>query len=249
MTDPNPGASAATAVPAAPVVPLPAAITGPRLIALLDPPPTGDEADAASGARKRLQLLVTVLEVMVQEGVRTFALDLADAGALSQLRELFVDRASFGLAGVRTAVELDTALLAEPAFVLADTDDAEVVQRGWAAGVCTLPAGLTPNELRRLAALGAAAVQVLPADLLGGNYPSVLQGMRLGPDGEPLTVIARGGLGAWSAGRWFEAGAAAVVADTGLVGDAMTGGPLSFLRDRCHSYLDVVPTPADDQAN
>ena len=48
-----------------------------------------------------------------------------------------------------------------------------------------------------------------------------------------------GGLGAYAAGEWNKAGAPAVCVDSALLGDAVTGGSLSLLRDRCGSFRSV----------
>lgn len=218
-------------------LPLPECITGPRMIVLVDRRTDGDTDDTA-----RFATLVPVLEVMVQEGLVTFSVSLADLGLLPQLGEFFTDRARFGVHDVLTTQDATRAAAAGAAFILTNSDDADLVRVGAEAGVVTLPAGLTPNELHRAWGTGAAAVQVLPADMLGSSYPEALKALLPG-----IAFIPRGNLGGWSMGRWFEAGAAACVADSPLLGDALTGGNLSHLRDRCRTYLDVVPKPAAQQ--
>lgn len=212
-------------------LPLPECITGPRMIVLLDRRGQEQTDDDA-----RFAQVVPVLEVMVQEGLRTFALAPADLGLLPRLREIFTERASFGAYDVITPDDAVIALAGGPEFILASGDDAQVVRLGAEAGVATLSAALTPNEIRHGWGLGAAAVQVLPADLLGSSYPEALKNLAPG-----IALVPRGNLGGWSMGRWFEAGAVACVADSPLLGDALNGGNLSHLRDRCRTYLDVVP--------
>lgn len=212
-------------------LPLPECISGPRMIVQIDRRSADDADDAA-----RFAGLVPVLEVMVQEGLSTFSVSLTDLALLGQLREIFTDRASFGAHDVVTVEDAARAIEVGPEFILASSDDADVVGLGAEAGVATLPAGLTPNELRRAWGAQAPAVQVLPADMFGSSYPEALKALIPG-----IPFIPRGNLGGWSMGRWFEAGAIACVADSPLVGDALTGGNLSHLRDRCRTYLDVVP--------
>ncbi|MGA4670252.1 bifunctional 4-hydroxy-2-oxoglutarate aldolase/2-dehydro-3-deoxy-phosphogluconate aldolase [Propionibacteriaceae bacterium Y1923] len=214
-------------------LPLPECITGPRMIVLLDRRNDDDGDDDA-----RFAQLVPVLEVMVQEGLTTFALEPADLVLLGQLREIFTERAHFGAYDVLSADGAHSALAHGPEFILANGDDAEVVRVGTEAGVATLSAALTPNEVRHGWDLGSSAVQVLPADLLGSSYPEALKKLVPG-----ISFIPRGNLGGWSMGRWFEAGAIACVADSPLLGDALNHGNLSHLRDRCRTYLDVVPKP------
>ena len=212
-------------------LPLPECITGPRMLVLVDRRKAEDTDDDA-----RLGQVVPVLEVLVQEGLRTFSLSLSDLSVMAGLREIFTERASFGVHDVITPGDARTAVSAGSDFILASNDDPELVRLGTEAGIATLPAGLTPNELRHGWSTGAAAVQVMPADLLGSSYPEALAALLPG-----VQIIPRGNLGGWSMGRWFEAGAIACVADSPLMGDALSGGNLSHLRDRCRTYLDVIP--------
>lgn len=230
---------------------LPECITGPRLIALLDPRPTGTiDGVEPPNDDARLGTLVTIIEIMTQEGMRTFSLAVGPEGAgaddlalLGELREIFTERASFGLHGYSSVNQLDRVLSAAPEFVLASHDDHDLVRAAQGGGALVIPAGLTPNEIRGAWSLDVAAVQVMPADLMASSYPATLQ--ELLPE---VPLIARGGLGAWSVGRWFEGQAVACCTDTTLIGDAMApGANLGQFRDRCRSYLDVVPA-ADDQA-
>ncbi|MGA4507759.1 bifunctional 4-hydroxy-2-oxoglutarate aldolase/2-dehydro-3-deoxy-phosphogluconate aldolase [Propionibacteriaceae bacterium G1746] len=216
-------------------LPLPECITASRMIVLVDRRFDPEQNDA-----DWLATVVPVLEVMVQEGMTVFSLPLADIALLAELREMFIERAWFGVHDVLTLDDTEQALAHAPEFLLAGGDDHAVVERAAVRGVVAVPAALTPNELRAAWQSGAAAVQVLPADLLGSNYPEALA--RLLPG---VGLIARGNLGGWSMGRWFEHGAVACVADSPLTGDAFNGGNLSHLRDRCRTYRDVVPAAPD----
>ena len=51
--------------------------------------------------------------------------------------------------------------------------------------------------------------------------------------------MPRGDVGAFSAGEWLKAGAPAVCIDSTLLGDALTGGDLGQLRDRCTSFKTI----------
>ena len=210
---------------------LPDCITENRIIVVLDRRQPDVDRDA------RIGQLAPALEVMVQEGQSVFSLGQDDLDVFAEMREIFDERASFGVHGVDSPDEMARTLEQQPQFILTDTDETELIRQGLDAGVATLPAALTPNEIRRADRAGAPAVQVFPADLFGSTYPEQLQQMM-----PHISVIPRGGLGAWAMGRWFEAGAVACVADNALVGDSLNGGNLSHLRDRMRSYLDSIPT-------
>lgn len=180
--------------------------------------------------------LIVVLEVLVQEGYKVFSLHQDNLEVVAELRELFDHRADFGVHGVRDLEGLEKALGLGSLFILTDFADADLVNRANDAGLPIAAAALTPNEVAHAAKLGAAAVQVFPADLLGGGYPEALR--KIVGD---VSIIARGGLGGWSAGRWFDAGAVACCLDETMLGDAFkANGNLAQLRDRAQSYLTVL---------
>ncbi|MCT1458296.1 aldolase [Aestuariimicrobium sp. p3-SID1156] len=211
---------------------LPECIQQSRLIVLLDRR-RSEDADRDA----RLGVLVPVLEVMVQEGLRTFGLDSGDLDVFAEVREIFDERADFGLYNVDDHDRMARMVEQRPAFILLNNDDPDLVWHGQGQGIATLPAALTPNEIGRAAKLGAPAVQVMPADLFGSSFPDQLNQVLPG-----VVTIPRGGLGGWAIGRWFEAGAQACIADTNLIGDSLNGGNLSHLRDRARSFRDVIPS-------
>ncbi|WP_203568096.1 beta/alpha barrel domain-containing protein [Aestuariimicrobium ganziense] len=217
-----------TAEPTSPPA-LPEVLTRSRLFAVL--PPLNEVGDA--------ERLLVVLEVMAQEGIEVISLPFGSRSRLNELREMFSHRLWFGMHGVGTRAALDDALAMEPEFVLLEVDDPELVQVGLESGVCVLPAALTPNEVRRAASRGAAAVQVVPGDLLGGTYPASLAAMVPG-----VALVPRGGLGGWSAGRWYEAGAVACGLDDGLFSDVFPDGNLAHLRERCRTFLKAAEPKA-----
>lgn len=215
---------------------LPECIHEARLVVLLDPPLADEHTGKVPDANARFGQLVPALEVMVQEGLGVFSLSPQDLDHLDQLREIFDERASFGAHDVADHDVMARVVQARVPFVLISSDDADLVRHGCDQGVPVLPAALTPNEVRRAAGLGAPGVQVMPADLFGSSYPEQLRQLVPG-----VEVLPRGGLGGWAMGRWFDAGVRACIADTNLLGDALSGGNLSHLRDRSRTFLDVVP--------
>lgn len=206
---------------------LPTCLSEPRLVAALPARPLDSAAFLRLGA---------VLEILAQRGFRTVSLHHSNASWLDELVPVFGARLAFGLHGSHTTDDLQ--LDRSPAFVLANNADASLVEAGRERGIAVLPAALTPNELLAAAELGAPAVQVLPADVMGGAYGESL--VNVLPAN--VALIPRGGLGAWALGRWFKAGAPCCVADDTLFSDAFDeGGNLGQLRDRCGSFLDQVP--------
>jgi 2-dehydro-3-deoxyphosphogluconate aldolase / (4S)-4-hydroxy-2-oxoglutarate aldolase len=83
------------------------------------------------------------------------------------------------------------------------------------AGVPILLGALSPTEIMRAVDLGAAAVKVFPASLVGPGY---LRDLR-GPFPE-VPFVPSGGLDAGNAGEWIAAGALAATAGSSVVSAA-----------------------------
>ncbi len=180
--------------------------------------------------------LLAPVEVMVQERVRAFSFGMKQIDALRETREIFGLRADFGVHGLQTLEDARLAIDAGAAFALPHRPDDQMIAELLEAGISTMPPALTPNEVHLAWASGATAVQVTPAEVMGGNYPATLQS--LAPD---VSVVPRGGLGGYSVRRWLSAGrAAAVCLDDALVGSATTGGSMADLRERCQTFADIV---------
>lgn len=84
------------------------------------------------------------------------------------------------------------------------------------AGIPILLGALTPSEVMRALALGAAAVKIFPAGLVGPAYLTDLRGPFPG-----VPVVPSGGLDAGNAADWMRAGALAVTAGSSVVGAAL----------------------------
>jgi 2-dehydro-3-deoxyphosphogluconate aldolase / (4S)-4-hydroxy-2-oxoglutarate aldolase len=120
-------------------------------------------------------------------------------------------------------------------FVVTPITDVRVISMAVDAGVPIYPGGLTPTELWRGWAAGATAVKVFPASVVGPEYISALRGPF--PD---IAVVPSGGIGAAEAGEWILAGASAVSMGGPLIGDALRGGSLTELAQRCRDLTAVV---------
>lgn len=177
---------------------------------------------------------VGAVEVLVQEGFSRFALPVG-AEAFGDVVAIFGARAGFGATRVSTVDEVVTAAELGASFLFADVPDAALAE---AAGERSLPcylSAMTPREVREVLGVDDAAGALLyPADVVGHAM-----GARLAELGLVDRVVPMGGIGAYAAGEWMKAGAPAVCVDTTLLGDALAGGSLTQLRDRCASFIAV----------
>ena len=97
------------------------------------------------------------------------------------------------------------------------------------------PGGLTPTELHAGWKLGATAVKVFPASVVGAGYVGQLRGPF--PD---IQVIPSGGVDIEDVPDWIRAGALAVSLGGPLLGDAFKGGDLRELTARARRVRELV---------
>lgn len=179
--------------------------------------------------------LVAAVEVMVQEGIQTVSLPAGQLEQVATLRGVFGPRACVGVHDVGDDATLAEALEAGAEMISLCGPDAALVELTHRAERPVLVAALTPTEVQTAWRLGVSGVVVVPAEVMGSGYPEALMPLVAG-----AVTCARGGLGAYSARRWAEAGAAALWLDEALIGDAFTGGSLSGLRERCQTFRTAV---------
>lgn len=177
--------------------------------------------------------LVGAVEVLVQEGFRNFALAVAGE-ALAETIAIFSARARFGAHGVHTAADVARLVEAGGEFALLDLPDGEAVAAAREAGLPVHAQAMTPTEVRQVLDIGADGAVLFPADVVGHAMAVHLQTLSLADK-----VVPRGGVGAFAAGEWLKAGSPAVCIDETLLGDALRGGDLGALRDRCSSFIQV----------
>ncbi len=178
--------------------------------------------------------VVGAVEVLIQEGFSRFALP-ASGEAFADAVAIFGARATLGALRVSTIVGVESAAAAGAGFVLADVASGELAESAARAGLaCYLPA-MTPTEIRAvLDHPHVAGALLYPADVVGHAMAH-----RLAELGLADRVVPLGGVGAYAAGEWSKAGSPAVCVDQALLGDALAGGSLALLRDRCGSFRAV----------
>lgn len=175
--------------------------------------------------------LIPTIEILVQEGLVNFAIH-SENPDTETLIGIYGSRARLGVHRVATADEAASAIALGATFVLPDLWDDDLTEA--CAPVATYPPAMTPTEIRRVLALPVAGAQVTPGDVLGPSFAELM-----GQLGMAERCLPRHSLGAFVMGKWFDAGARAVVAESQLVGDALKGGDLGSLRDRCRAFVEV----------
>jgi 2-dehydro-3-deoxyphosphogluconate aldolase/(4S)-4-hydroxy-2-oxoglutarate aldolase len=190
----------------------------------------------------QVSALAPVCDVLVEEGILSLELTLTTPGLLDALEDL-VDRygnsADVGVGTVVTESEAQRTMDCGAQYLVTPTMNLPVVDLAVRRKIAVFPGGLTPTELAAGWRAGATAVKIFPAETVGAGYLKHLRGPF--PD---LEAIPSGGVDLDATREWLAAGAAAVSIGGPLLGDALEGGELSALRDRCRAVRAVVAATA-----
>jgi 2-dehydro-3-deoxyphosphogluconate aldolase/(4S)-4-hydroxy-2-oxoglutarate aldolase len=182
---------------------------------------------AATGDR-----FLDAARVLYDAGLRSIEVTLTSARALdafAALRAELPGDALLGVGSVRSPADVDAAVEAGAAYLVAPLFRADLVVRAVVRDVPVVPGALTPSEVAAAWAAGAAAVKVFPVSAVGG--PAYLKAV-LAPLPE-VPLVPTGGVGIDDIAAYLAAGAVAVGIGSPLLGDAgEAGGDLDGLRDR-----------------
>ena len=177
-----------------------------------------------------------VVDVLLENGIRSLELTLTTTGALDVVERLALrlpDGTDLGVGTVLTADEVDRAVDASARCRLASlaaaaTGDIEAAAR---RGIAKDPGAFTPTEIHAAWNAGASAVKLFPAGALDPGYPRAVRAPL--PD---VPLVPTGGVDVEAVGAWLDAGAVAVGVGSPLIGDALTpDGDLDALAERARS--------------
>jgi 2-dehydro-3-deoxyphosphogluconate aldolase/(4S)-4-hydroxy-2-oxoglutarate aldolase len=185
-----------------------------------------------------VSILPRVCDVLVEEGILSLELTLTTPGLLDALPEFIYRYADTADVGVGTVLEVSDAHRAMDSgaqYLVTPTMNLAVVRLAVERQVPVFPGGISPTELAAGWDAGATAVKIFPAQTVGAGYLKHLRGPF--PD---LEAIPSGGVDLEATREWLSVGAAAVSIGGPLLGDALRGGNLAALRDRCRAVRAVV---------
>jgi 2-dehydro-3-deoxyphosphogluconate aldolase/(4S)-4-hydroxy-2-oxoglutarate aldolase len=161
------------------------------------------------------------IAMLADAGVGVVEITLDSEGALGAIERTRSRGDVTVLAGtVRTAAEVDAAVAAGAEAVVGPGMVRDVLERAAELGVPAIPGALTPTEIERAWAAGAALVKLFPGGLGGPRYVRDV----LAPLAD-VPLIVTGGVDAQNAEAFLDAGAVAVGVGSAL-GDADQVGAL-----------------------
>ena len=180
-----------------------------------------------------------VVDVLLENGIRSLELTLTTAGALDVVKRLAAtvpDGTDIGMGTVLTADDVDRAVDAGARFVVSPSVVPAVIEAAARHGIASYPGALTPTEIHDAWTAGASAVKLFPAGTLG---PSYLKAVRAPlPD---IPLVPTGGVAIEEIGAWLRAGAVAVGLGSPLIGDALApDGDLGALAERARAARAAV---------
>jgi 2-dehydro-3-deoxyphosphogluconate aldolase/(4S)-4-hydroxy-2-oxoglutarate aldolase len=180
-----------------------------------------------------------VVDVLLENGIRSLELTLTTEGALDVVARLVArvpEGTDVGVGTVLSADAVDRAADAGARFVVSPSVDVAVIEAAARHGIASYPGALTPTEISTAWSAGATAVKLFPAGALGPSYLTAVRAPL--PD---VPLIPTGGIALEEAGTWLAAGAVAVGVGSPLIGDALaTGGDLDALAQRAQAVCAAV---------
>jgi 2-dehydro-3-deoxyphosphogluconate aldolase/(4S)-4-hydroxy-2-oxoglutarate aldolase len=179
-----------------------------------------------------------VIDVLVENGVHSVELTLSTPNTFEHLPALVARGGAdveIGLGTITTVGQAQRAIDAGATYLVTPITRLDIVELAVRNGIPVFPGGLTPTELYSAWEVGATAVKIFPAETVGPQYGSHLRG----PFPE-LQFVPSGGITLADIPLWLHAGATAVSLGGPLIGDALKGGSLAALADRCTAAVEVA---------
>jgi len=140
-----------------------------------------------------------------------------------------------GISDVVTQEQVSIALAADASFVLSPICDRDLVQKCRDRGLVMIAGAATPGEVVVAARRFPHLIAVFPAGALGGPRYLKLLAKQL-PE---IPLVASGGVDVDSAPDYLQAGAVAIIVDTGLFPEHPDPETVKIVATRAAALLEV----------
>lgn len=157
-------------------------------------------------------------------------------------RELEGTDAVIGAGTVMDAATARNVIEAGAEFVLSPNVPPEVIRACNRYGVVSIPGVMTPTEAEHALTAGADILKMFPATTVGPEHIGALQG----PLGD-IPIMPTGGITPENVAAYFDHGALAVGAGSGLVNhDAIEDGDIDRVQQQAAEFVDAVERARDN---
>jgi len=184
------------------------------------------------------ELGVRTAEVLYAAGVRVIEVTLDSPGALDTIGMMarsLKGRALFGAGTVLDGAAATAAIMAGAQFLFAPNLRRDVIEAGLRYGRAPIPGVFTPTEMARAVELGAPAVKLFPANVLGPEFVRQVRAPL-----PHIPIIPTGGVGEGNVAEYIKAGAIAVGVGASLIGDHPRKGEWDLLARKSASLVEKI---------
>lgn len=177
-------------------------------------------------------------EALFEGGVTVLEVTVDTPGAFESIEALVDSMKGKALIGAGTVLDpaiAAAAIRAGAAFLFAPNLNEDVIKTANRHGRMAIPGVMTPTEMVHAVEAGAQAVKLFPANVLGPGYVKQVRAPL-----PHIPVIPTGGIGPDNAGEYIKAGAIAVGAGGGLLGDDVAAGRFDRITARARELVAAV---------
>lgn len=182
--------------------------------------------------------IVQIAKALVEGGVKVIEVTADTPGVMEMIGRL-KEEVEDAVVGVGTVLDAETArlaILSGAEFIVCPTLSADVIAVGTRYDKLVLPGTFTPTEMLHAYELGAPAVKVFPASILGADFIKHVRGPL-----PQIPMVPTGGIDLNNAGSFIAAGAVAVGLGSSLVKKyEVEKGNYEAISERSRQAVDVV---------
>lgn len=182
--------------------------------------------------------IVQIAKALVEGGVKVIEVTADTPGVMEMIGRL-KEEVEDAVVGVGTVLDAETArlaILSGAEFIVCPTLSADVIAVGTRYDKLVLPGTFTPTEMLHAYELGAPAVKVFPASILGADFIKHVRGPL-----PQIPMVPTGGIDLNNAGSFIAAGAVAVGLGSSLVKKyEVEKGNYEAISERARQAVDVV---------
>ena len=179
-----------------------------------------------------------LIATLIENNIRIMEVTVDTPGVYEKIEQIKTQYGEQVMIGAGTVLDSETARLAISAgaeFLVSPSLNLDVIKTAKRYGKMSLPGCMTPTEIVQAYEVGADAIKVFPASVLGPRYFRELSG----PLGH-IPLLPTGGINLDNARAYLEAGAVAIGLGSSLVGRGKQEINLAAVKEKAQSFRRLV---------